>query len=234
MPHESEKIIDNWHNVLHRIDQACQTADCDTPVKLLAVSKTKPAWMVKALYDEGQRDFGENYLQDALEKIEALGTLDEIHWHFIGQIQSNKTATIAQYFDWVHSVDRFKIARRLSEQRPERRSALNLCLQINIDNEPQKGGVAPEDAAKLAREIETLPNLRLRGLMAIPKPANNKEQQLASFKSLEDLFQQIKSQLKKAEDFDTLSMGMSSDLESAIAAGSTMVRVGSDIFGARK
>lgn len=232
----SEQIISNHRQVLDRIALAAAQYQC-TPPQLLAVSKTKPASMVEALYKEGQRDFGENYLQDALEKIEQLKHLPELHWHFIGQIQSNKTKTIAEHFDWVHSVDRLKIARRLSEHRGQTiktasgsLSALNICLQINLDGEDQKGGIAPADLPELAQQIAELEHLQLRGLMCIPKARANFDEQRQCFAQLKILQEQLNQQ---GLELDTLSMGMSGDLEAAVASESTMVRVGSDIFGAR-
>ncbi|MGM0563050.1 MAG: YggS family pyridoxal phosphate-dependent enzyme [Pseudomonadota bacterium] len=233
MSHESDQIVDNWLTVRQRIESARNRYGIATEVSLLAVSKTKPAWMVEALYREGQRDFGENYLQDAEEKIAALEHLDDIRWHFIGQIQSNKTATIARLFDWVHSVDRFKIARRLSEQRPDDLPPLSLCLQVNLDGEQQKGGVEPEVLAELAEQIQGLPNVELRGLMAIPMPRQDESEQRNSFARLRQLLDDLKKHAPAPHTLDTLSMGMSGDLEPAIAEGSTLVRIGSDIFGAR-
>ncbi len=227
----SAQLLENYQAVLARIEQFSRECAAPQP-QLLAVSKTKPAWMVETLYHAGQRDFGENYLQDALEKIHALQHLGELQWHFIGQIQSNKTATLAQHFAWVHSVDRLKIARRLSEQRGQSNpaTALNLCLQINLDGEAQKGGVAPEDALALAQQIAPLDNIRLRGLMCIPKARASEAQQLAGFARLKALQTQLN---QHGLALDTLSMGMSGDMRAAIAAGSTLVRIGSDLFGPR-
>ncbi len=199
-------------------------------VHLLAVSKTRDVDDIRALYAGGQRDFGENYLQEALDKIQALRDLD-IGWHFIGPIQSNKTQEIAQHFDWVHSVDRLKIARRLAAQRPAELGPLNICLQVNISNEASKSGVAPDEAVEISREILALPSLRLRGLMAIPAPANDFASQRLPFCHLRALLSRIHQQT--AMPLDTLSMGMTDDLEAAIAEGATWVRVGSGIFGPR-
>lgn len=199
-------------------------------VHLLAVSKTKPAEAIRAVYACGQRDFGENYLQEALDKIQQLEELD-ICWHFIGPIQSNKTQAIASHFDWVHSVDRLKIARRLSEQRPAQRAPLNLCLQVNISGERSKSGLTPEETIEAARSLQGLPNIRLRGLMAIPAPASDFNTQRQPFARLRHLLETINQQTDL--NMDTLSMGMSGDMEAAIAEGATWVRIGTAIFGQR-
>lgn len=198
-------------------------------VKLLAVSKTKPAEQLREAYAAGQRDFGENYLQDALGKIEQLADL-AIVWHFIGPLQSNKTRPVAEHFDWVHSIDRLKIAQRLNDQRPASLSPLNICLQINISDEANKSGIAPVDAPTLVAELIKLPNLRLRGLMAIPAADLDETGQRQAFAALRRLFEQL---LPLAPGMDTLSMGMSQDLDAAIAEGSNLVRIGTAIFGAR-
>ncbi len=198
-------------------------------VKLLAVSKTFGPEAVAEAMEEGQRAFGENYLQEALAKIEALRERAP-QWHFIGAIQSNKTRDIARHFDWVHTVDRLKIARRLSEQRPDELAPLNVCLQINISGEASKSGAAPEQAGALAAEIAALPRLKLRGLMAIPAREEKFERQRAAFTRLRTLKEEIEA---SGLPLDTLSMGMSNDLEAAIAEGATLVRVGSAIFGPR-
>lgn len=227
----------NYDELRHRYDQVCTkitgiaTEEKRPAPQLLAVSKTKPADMVKVVYEQGQRDFGENYLQDALPKIEALSTLPDIQWHFIGQIQSNKTQAIASHFAWVHSVYRLKIATRLSAQRPTHLPALNICLQVDIDNEPQKGGVTPDDLNSLAKEVKRLPNIALRGLMCIPKPRASLDEQRTVFEKVAQLQTQLNEQLNLS--LDTLSMGMSNDILPAIQAGSTCVRIGSDIFGPR-
>ena len=201
-----------------------------SPVALLAVSKTRPAKEVMALYKAGQRDFGENYLQDALQKQRLLAHLD-IAWHFIGPIQSNKTRDISRYFSWVHSVDRLKIAVRLNQQRPQNLPPLNICLQVNIDQEKTKSGFALDQLADVIEPVLGLKNIRLRGLMAIPKVAESVAKQRASFLRLADAQQNINQQFNVK--LDTLSMGMSGDLEAAISEGSTMVRIGTAIFGAR-
>ncbi|WP_421867495.1 YggS family pyridoxal phosphate-dependent enzyme [Motiliproteus sp.] len=198
-------------------------------VGLLAVSKTKPVAMLREAYEAGQRDFGENYLQDALPKMEQLAELD-ICWHFIGPLQSNKTRAVAEKFDWFHALDRLKIARRLSEQRPADKAPLNVCLQINISDEQSKSGVAPDEAAELVTELVKLPGLKLRGLMAIPAADLDQAGQRNAFARMRQLFEQLQPQ---APELDTLSMGMSGDLASAVAEGSTLVRIGTAIFGAR-
>ncbi len=198
-------------------------------VKLLAVSKTWPAEVLRKVANAGQHYFGENYLQEALTKITALADL-AIEWHFIGPIQSNKTKDIAANFDWVQSIDRLKIARRLSEQRPTHLDTLNVCIQVNIDNEVSKSGVKSEDVLDLAKQISQLDNLQLRGLMIIPQKTDNPQQQQHSFQKARHLYSQLKTLYPAV---DTLSMGMSSDMESAIAEGSTMVRIGTALFGQR-
>lgn len=196
-------------------------------VQLLAVSKTKPAWDVAAAYQIGQRHFAESYLQEALMKQKALSNYN-ISWHFIGPIQSNKTRLIAENFSWVHSVDRFKIAKRLSEQRPAHLPDLNVCLQVNISQEESKSGVTVEALSLLINEVNSLPKIRLRGVMAIPEPQTDYEAQRQPYRLL---YQSVK-QLKLAE-LDTFSFGMTNDLKAAIAEGSTIVRIGTALFGAR-
>lgn len=196
---------------------------------LLAVSKTRPAEDIRAAHALGINDFGENYLQEALPKIEALQALG-LTWHFIGPIQSNKTRPIAEHFDWVHSVDRDKIARRLNEQRPADAPPLQVCLQVNVSGEASKSGVSPADLPALAEAVLHLPRLRLRGLMAIPAATNSDAEQRAAFAQLRGLFEELKPQ---APDLDTLSMGMSGDLEAAVAEGSTLLRIGTALFGPR-
>lgn len=195
-------------------------------VHLLAVSKKKPAEQIRQVFALGQKAFGENYLQEALDKQQQLLDLD-IEWHFIGPIQSNKTRDISAHFSWVHSVDRLKIAQRLSDQRPAHLSPLNICLQLNIDNETSKSGIAPDQALDLANRIMALPRLKLRGLMAIPAPKQSFDEQFKTFKRVSDIMQAV-------PEMDTLSMGMSGDMEAAIAAGATIVRVGTAIFGQRE
>lgn len=199
-------------------------------IRLVAVSKTRPETDIAAAADAGQREFGENHLQEALPKIAALRDRALV-WHFIGPIQSNKTRDIAAHFDWVHSVDRLKIARRLSRQRPASAGPLNICLQVNIDMEATKSGVPPGEATALALEIAALPRLRLRGLMAIPAPTSNPAAQRRPFAALRELRDELTA---SGLTLDTLSMGMTDDLEAAITEGATVVRVGTAIFGARK
>ncbi|MEH6627585.1 MAG: YggS family pyridoxal phosphate-dependent enzyme [Motiliproteus sp.] len=198
-------------------------------VCLMAVSKTRPAEDIREAFGHGQRHFGENYLQDALDKIEKLQALD-ICWHFIGPVQSNKASQVAEYFDWVHSVDRIKIARRLNDRRPADMAPLNLCIQVNISNEFSKSGVAVNEVADFMELLCGLDRLCVRGLMAIPKAGMNEQQQRQTFAQLKTLFEQLKV---THPQLDTLSMGMSQDMDSAIAEGSTIVRIGTAIFGAR-
>jgi pyridoxal phosphate enzyme (YggS family) len=218
--------------VRQRIAQACEAAGRDrASVSLLAVSKLQPAQAVRQAQQAGQRAFGENYVQEALDKMAALTDLrPALEWHLIGPLQSNKTRTVAEAFDWVHSVDRLKIAQRLSDQRPPGLPPLNICLQVNISGEASKSGLSPEELPDVARAAAALPRLRLRGLMAIPEPAQGLEAQRAPLRALRLLQQQLQAQ---GLDLDTLSMGMSDDLEAAVAEGSTMVRVGTAVFGAR-
>ena len=216
------------NQVLAQIQSACALAGRELDsVQLLAVSKTQPSPVLAEMYQAGQRAFGENYLQEALEKITALKDLD-IEWHFIGHVQRNKTKHLAENFAWVHGVDRLIIAERLSNQRSDSQAVLNICLQVNIDGQDSKDGCQPEEVADLVAQISQLPNLRLRGLMVIPAPENTQ-----AFADTKALFEEVKSQHAKPEDWDTLSMGMSADMTEAIAAGSTMVRVGTALFGAR-
>jgi len=220
-------IADNIGLVSERIRAAAEAAQRDAgSVHLLAVSKTKPAQAVREAYAAGMRDFGENYLQEALGKQAELTDLP-LSWHFIGPIQSNKTRAIAENFAWVHSVDRLKIAQRLSEQRPADLPPLNICIQVNVSGEASKSGCTPADLPALAEAISALPRLKLRGLMAIPEPTDDRAEQDAAFATVRDLQGSLDLGL------DTLSMGMSHDLESAIAQGATWVRIGTALFGAR-
>ncbi len=220
-------IADNITTVAARIAAAAQAAGRDSAdIGLLAVSKTKPAAAVREAHAAGLRDFGENYLQEALGKQAELTDLP-LCWHFIGPIQSNKTRAIAEHFDWVHSVDRLKIAQRLSEQRPANLPPLNICIQVNVSGEASKSGCSPADLPALAMAISALPNLTLRGLMAIPEPTEERAEQDAAFATVRTLQDRLDLPL------DTLSMGMSHDLESAIAQGATWVRIGTALFGAR-
>lgn len=236
----SEQLLLNHQSVISNIREISQKYGC-LPPHLLAVSKTKPAEMVETLYGVGQRDFGENYLQDALPKINALAHLTDIQWHFIGQIQSNKTKDIATHFSWAHGVDRLKIAKRLSEQRPSELPPINICIQVDLDNamNVSKGGVLPENVGALAQQICTLSGVRLRGLMCIPEPRESFDEQKKVFERLSSLKQDLNKTLSaptpntQTTVLDTLSMGMSNDMDAAIVAGSTMVRIGSHIFGAR-
>jgi pyridoxal phosphate enzyme (YggS family) len=223
-------IADNLHRIHDRMAHACQQAGRPpASVSLLAVSKTFGANAVAQAHAAGQTAFGENYIQEGVEKITALGHLP-LQWHCIGPIQSNKTRLVAEHFDWVHTVDRLKIAQRLSEQRPADRAPLQVCIQVNVDGGPNKSGVAPAEALALAQAVAALPRLRVRGLMCIPEPAPDFVAACAVFARARGLFDQM---IAAGMELDTLSMGMSSDLEAAIASGSTMVRVGSAIFGAR-
>ena len=198
-------------------------------VTLLAVSKTKPPEAVRAAVAAGQHAFGENHLQDALTKIDALDG-QGVSWHFIGAVQSNKTGPIAAHFDWVHSIERAKIATRLSAQRPTGRGPLDVCIEVNVSGEDTKSGVPPADVDPLARVIRELPGLRLRGLMAIPRPAEDFEVQRIPFRLLREILDDLNA---KGLALDTLSMGMTGDLEAAVAEGATIVRVGTAIFGPR-
>ncbi len=220
-------IAANISTLEQRIRTASLAAQRDpASVGLLAVSKTKPSSALREAYAAGLRDFGENYLQEALGKQAELADLP-LCWHFIGPIQSNKTRAIAENFAWVHSVDRLKIAQRLSEQRPEGLEPLNICIQVNVSGEANKSGCTPEDLPALAAAISALPRLKLRGLMAIPEPTEDQAEQAAAFAAVRTLQDQLDLPL------DTLSMGMSHDLEAAIAQGATWVRIGTALFGAR-
>lgn len=223
-------IENNIAAVRERIARALQVAGRNAAaVQLLAVSKTRPAADVRVAYAAGCVDFGENYVQEGVEKVQALADLP-LCWHFIGPIQSNKTRAIAEHFDWVHSVDRLKIAQRLSEQRPPELRPLNLCVQLNISAEASKSGVDVAQLPELIGALMALPRLRLRGLMAIPAPSDNPVEQRRAFAAVRAEFVRLQ---ERWPQLDTLSMGMSADLEAAIAEGATIVRVGSDIFGAR-
>ena len=220
-------IAENIAKVRARIREAAQASQRDlATIGLLAVSKTKPAQAIREAHAAGIGDFGENYLQEALGKQQELADLDLI-WHFIGPIQSNKTKQIAEHFQWVHSVDRLKIAKRLSDQRPAHLPPLNICLQVNVSGEASKAGCKPEELAALAQAVTQLPQLRLRGLMTIPEPTDDRTEQHAAFARLRELRDNLNL------DLDSLSMGMSHDLEAAIAEGATWVRIGTALFGAR-
>lgn len=227
---DMHKIDDKLRNVTERIHQAAMGCGRDPEtVQLIAVSKMQSAEAIRNAFTAGQRRFGENYVQEAVDKQAALTDL-AIEWHFIGPIQSNKTRLIAAHFAWVHSVDRLKIAQRLSEQRGSERSPLQICLQINVDEEDTKAGVTFEALTDLAMAVRELPNVQLRGLMAIPEPSDDPIVQAAAFRRVADAFHQLNEQ---GFALDTLSMGMSADMGVAIAEGATFVRIGTDVFGAR-
>lgn len=199
-------------------------------VRLLAVSKTKPVSAIEEAIQAGQKAFGENYVQESVEKIAYFNQQTDLEWHFIGPLQSNKTKLVAAHFDWIQTVDRLKIAQRLSEQRPADKAPLNVLIQINISDEASKSGIAPEEMLPLAKEIALLPNLKLRGLMAIPKPEHEPAQQKIALSKMQQLFNRLQTEF---EGIDTLSMGMSDDMAAAIECGSTMVRIGTAVFGVR-
>lgn len=223
---------------LNRVQQRLRNAERDAGrsegcVALLAVSKTKPVSLIRQLAAAGQQAFGENYAQEAIDKAQQLAELP-LEWHFIGPIQSNKTKGLATHMDWIHSIDRLKIARRLSEQRSPERSPLQVCLQVNVSGEASKSGIPPTQLTELAHEVAALPNLVLRGLMAIPDKASSSRQDTGPFDELRELLETLRRDWQGSPPpLDTLSMGMSADLEAAVMAGSTVVRVGTDVFGAR-
>ena len=226
-----QQLQDNIAKLLQRLRLEAQKSQrISEDIQLLAVSKSQPVEAIRAAFQCGLRQFGESYLQEALAKIAALHDLP-LCWHFIGPIQSNKARAIAETFDWVHSVDRVKIAQRLSRYRPAGMAPLQICLQVNISSEASKSGVSPQALPQLVREVLPLPGLQLRGLMAIPAPSPELAQQRAAFARVRRALEQLRT---LAPDLDTLSMGMSDDMEAAIAEGATIVRVGSAIFGARK
>ena len=223
-------IAHNLQSVRERLAAACAASQrLEEEVTLLAVSKTFGPEAVREAHAAGQRAFGENYIQEAVEKMALLADL-ALEWHCIGPIQSNKTRLVATHFDWAHTVDRLKIAERLADQRPPERPPLNVCIQVNVDAGATKSGVAPSHAAELARQVAALPRLRLRGIMTIPEPAASFEAQLATHREAAALYRAL---LADGLPLDTLSMGMTADLEAAVHAGSTMVRVGTAIFGGR-
>lgn len=234
-------IAQRLADVLNRIASSCAHHHISPArIALIAVSKTFPIEAILQAHKAGQRDFGENYVQEGLEKISALADIrKELTWHFIGPLQSNKTKDVAEHFDWMHTIEREKIAKRLSEQRPNHQPPLQVCIQVNVSGESSKSGVSPQEAKALALEVAHLPGLELRGLMAIPEPDETPEAQQRPFAQLRRLAAEIRAALppQKAARFDVLSMGMSADLESAIAESSdeftTLVRVGSAIFGPR-
>lgn len=217
-----------------RLEAALQAAGRHPQsARLLAVSKTKPASMIREAWRLGQREFGENYVQEALSKQTELSDIDNIVWHFIGPLQSNKSRDVAEHFDWVHSIDRERLAKRLNDQRPDSLGPLNICLQVNISHEGSKSGVTPDALATLAEQVLALPRLKLRGLMAIPAPADTLDAQREPLSRLREAFEGLRERFPEAP-LDTLSMGMTSDLEAAIFEGATLVRLGSAIFGARE
>ena len=223
-------VTENYRKIQDLLAKAAAEAGRSADqIRLLAVSKTKPVEKILEVAAAGQRDFGENFVQEGLEKIRQCGR-DDLIWHFIGHLQSNKTRLVAEHFHWVHTVDRLKIARRLSEQRPRQAQALNVCIEVNIDAEPSKSGVAPEDVAALAHEVAPLPGLRLRGLMCLPAIRQGMAEQRRPFARLRDLLMVLNDD---GLQLDTLSMGMSADYAAAIHEGATIVRVGTAIFGAR-
>ena len=229
------KIFEQITKVQQSITDAAQCANRNPEqIQLLAVSKTKPVELIKQAYQFGLRHFGENYVQESIEKINAIKAdkdfIDPIHWYFIGPLQSNKTRPVAENFDWVQSVDRFKIAQRLNDQRPQDLPKLNICLQVNISEEQSKSGATLSQVIELAAQVSKLPNLTLRGIMAIPEKTNDTERLENQLNALHNIYIQLQKQYTQ---IDTLSMGMSGDLASAIGCGSTMVRIGTDIFGAR-
>ncbi|RUO19989.1 YggS family pyridoxal phosphate-dependent enzyme [Aliidiomarina iranensis] len=236
MPRSTELSSSALHahfaTVMQQIQDAAKAANRDPDsIALLAVSKTKPASAIAELYRAGQRQFGENYVQEAIEKIQELQAHDDIVWHFIGPLQSNKTKDVAEHFAWVHSIDREKLVRRLANQRPKTLGPLNVLIQVNIDDEASKAGVNLTEIPELAASIASAEQLKLRGIMAIPNPDASAEQQKQSFAELQKAYKELQEQ---HPDVDTLSLGMSNDLQLAIAHGSTMVRIGTALFGARE
>ena len=222
-------ISENLSRIQQQIEQISAEYQREN-VRLLAVSKTKPVQAIEEAIRAGQYAFGENYVQEGVEKIAYFSGNKSLEWHFIGPLQSNKSRLVAEYFDWIQTVDRFKIAERLNDQRPEHLRPLNVLIQINISDESSKSGIQPEEMFSLAEKISQFPRLKLRGLMAIPKPESEPEQQKIALRKMKDLFNRLK---QRFESVDTLSMGMSDDMASAIECGSTMVRIGTAIFGAR-
>ena len=227
---DRDHLTTRFQQTLTRISSAAASCGRNPDeIQLIAVSKMQPASAIRALYECGQRDFAENYLQEALPKLEALKELDVV-WHYIGQLQANKTRSVAEHFAWVHALDRARIAMRLNDQRPHHAPALQVCLQVRLGDEAGKGGVVPSDALALAREVITLPRLKLRGLMCVPPPETSFVAQKAWFDQLVACQREI---IAAGIPLDTLSMGMSGDLEAAIAAGATCVRIGTALFGER-
>lgn len=228
------QIKDNLASIHQQIQTACQKVGRpQSAVKLLAVSKTKPVEDIQMAIDAGQRAFGENYVQEGIEKIQYFADKHpELEWHFIGPLQSNKTRLVAEHFDWMQTIDRAKIAERLNDQRPRHKAPLNVLIQINISDESSKSGIPPQEMLMLAKHIENLPHLCLRGLMAIPAPTDNLVEQEKAFNAMKSLFEELKAAFPH-QPIDTLSMGMTDDMETAITCGTTMVRIGTAIFGKR-
>ena len=222
-------ISENLSRIQQQIEQISAEYQREN-VRLLAVSKTKPVQAIEEAIRADQCAFGENYVQEGVEKIAYFSGNKSLEWHFIGPLQSNKSRLVAEHFDWIQTVDRFKIAERLNDQRPEHLPPLNVLIQINISDESSKSGIQPEEMFSLAEKISQFPRLKLRGLMAIPKPESEPEQQKIALRKMKDLFNRLK---QRFESVDTLSMGMSDDMASAIECGSTMVRIGTAIFGER-
>lgn len=228
---DSKPVVEALDKVRQQIAEACLAAGRQpSDVRLLAVSKTKPVEAIQAAYDAGQREFGENYVQEGVEKITALSNLSDCVWHFIGPLQSNKTRLVAEHFDWVQSLERIKIAKRLDQQRPQDAAPLQVLVQINIDHETSKSGISLDQLDDFLTQLESLKRLKCRGLMAIPMAHASSEQQQESYQALYAAFSRLQ---QRYPDFDTLSLGMSGDLAAAIAQGSTMVRIGTSIFGKR-
>jgi pyridoxal phosphate enzyme (YggS family) len=224
-------VTENYRKIQDLLAKAAaEAARPADQIRLLAVSKTKPVEAILEAAAAGQRDFGENFVQEGLQKIENCGR-DDLVWHFIGHLQSNKTRPVAEHFDWIHTVDRLKIARRLSEQRPPLAPPLNVCIEVNVDAEPSKSGVSPEALPALARDIAALPRLKLRGLMCLPAIREGFDEQRRPFAALRRLLESLN---EEGMALDTLSMGMSADYAAAIQEGATIVRVGTAIFGARE
>ncbi|WP_085163950.1 YggS family pyridoxal phosphate-dependent enzyme [Gilliamella bombi] len=228
-------VRDNLLTIKNTIQEIAKKCERDpNTIELIAVSKTKPVTLIKQAIDAGQLSFGENYVQEGVEKIQYFKQIlpnTLLTWHFIGPLQSNKSKLVAEHFDWMHTIDRFKIAQRLNDQRPANMENLNVLIQVNISKEASKSGVYPEQVADLAKQIITLPNLNLRGLMAIPEIENDFDKQLNVFNKMHEFLRSLQTDYPF---MDTLSMGMSGDMQAAIVAGSTMVRIGTAIFGARQ
>jgi pyridoxal phosphate enzyme (YggS family) len=223
-------VTENLRKIRDLLHSAAIEANRDpAEVRLLAVSKKQSLEKIREAYAAGQRDFGENFVQEGVEKIEAMAK-DDLTWHFIGHLQSNKTRVVAEYFDWVHTIDKFKTARRLSDQRPDDLPPLNLCLQVNVDDEESKSGVTPEALPELAAACRDLPNIRLRGLMCLPAIRENLDEQRIPFAVLRKLAEKLRT---GGVDTDTLSMGMTADFRAAILEGATIVRIGTALFGER-